>query len=345
MKIDKQSFGQTPDGQAVTRYTLTNSAGNSVQVMTWGASLLEVRVPDRLGNLENVNCVFDSLAPYLTKHPYFGSTVGRFCNRIGNAQFSIDGTQYSLTVNHGKHQLHGGIKNFAFKNWESESYQDESGGGVRFTLVSPDGDEGFPGEVSVTTDYHWNDANELAIKFTATTDAPTHVNFTNHSYWNLAGVGSGTMLDHLLTIEADQVLDVDGDLIPTGKFNDVEGTPFDFREPTAIGKRNDQLPATKGYDHCLVVRGEAGNLRSAARVVDPQSGRVMEVETTQPGMQLYAAGNLPGGDKSAGFGPHDAFCLETQHFPDAPNQPSFASTLLKPGEELEEVTVHRFLVD
>jgi aldose 1-epimerase len=307
--------------------------------MTWGASLLEVNVPDRDGKIANVNCVFEKLEPYLNKHPYFGSSVGRFANRIANAKFSIEGNEYSLTVNHKQHQLHGGKQNFAFQNWSGEVTGDSS---VKFSLKSPDGHEGYPGNVDVTAEYAWNDQNELLITYTATSDALTHVNLTNHSYWNLGGIGSGSMLNHILMLHADQVLDVDGDLIPTGRMNSVEGTPFDFRTPTAIGDRNGELPATKGYDHCLIVRGEAGELRSCAHVVDPDSGRVMEVETTQPGVQVYAAGNLPGGEKSAGNGPHDAFCLETQHYPDTPNHPSFPSTLVGPGDVLKEVTLHRF---
>jgi len=342
MKIETNVFGKTPEGREVTRFTLINSHGNRATVMNWGATLLEVEVPDRRGTRTNVNLVFDSLERYLSPHPFFGSTVGRFCNRIENAAFSIDGQDYQLTKNHGEHQLHGGRNNFAFQWWDAESYRADERVGVRFSLTSPDGHEGYPGTVRVTADYSWNDDNELTIDFAATTDAPTHVNLTNHSYWNLGGVGSGSALDHVATIEAGHWLDVDGDLIPTGEINDVEGTPLDFRTPTPLGKRIDQLPATKGYDHCYVIRGEPGTLRKAGRVVDPDSGRVLEIETTQPGMQLYTANHLPGTDASAGHGGHDAFCVETQHYPNAPNRPSFPSTLLRPGETLRETTVHRF---
>jgi len=344
MKLTSEACGQAPTGQAVTRFTLTNSQGHSVAVMNWGATLLDVNVPDRDGTLANVNLCFDSLAPYLDRHPYFGSTVGRFCNRIGNAYFEIDGQGYDLTVNHGKHMLHGGKNNFAFQWWDAETFEDHDAIGVRFSLESPDGQEGFPGTVLVTTEYRWNDRDELRIRFTATTDAPTHVNLTNHSYWNLGGAGSGSALGHVALIHADQSLDVDEDLIPTGKLNDVQGTALDFRTATPLGDRVAQLPATNGYDHCYVVRGEAGQLRPAARVVDPQSGRVLEIETTQPGMQLYTANHLPGNEQSAGHGGHEAFCLETQHYPDAPNHPSFPSTLLRPGQSLREETIHRFSV-
>jgi aldose 1-epimerase len=342
MKIDNDTYGFTPGGQPVHRFTLTNSKGHSAQVMSWGASLLEVLVPDRRGKIENVNCVFNSLDRYLGKHPYFGSCVGRFANRIGNAKFTIDGKEHQLTVNHKSHQLHGGEHNFAFQNWQCESYQDASGVGVQFSFDSPDGDEGFPGNVHAVANYHWNESSELSLQFTATTDAATHVNLTNHSYWNLGGIGNGSILDHRLQMESDQFVDVDHDSIATGKINDVTGTPFDFRKATAIGERNDQLAETLGYDHCLVVRGEIGTLRQCARVSDPKSGRVLNVQTTQPGVQLYVGGHLPGGEASAGVNPNHAFCLETQHYPDAPNHASFPSTLLRPGDELNETTVFAF---
>ncbi|MCG8653940.1 MAG: galactose mutarotase [Pirellulales bacterium] len=344
MKIESSPFGTTADGREVTRYTLINSHGHNVSVMNWGATLLEVNVPDRQGRLANVNLSFDSLPPYLQKHPYFGSTVGRFCNRIGEGKFSIDGKDFQVTTNSGKHHIHGGNVNFTHQFWEGDSYQNSDAVGVRFSLTSPDGQEGFPGTVNAAADYRWNDQNELTITFTATTDAPTHVNLTNHSYWNLGGAGSGTALNHVATILADQYLDVDGDLIPTGKLNDVGGTALDFRHPTKLGDRIEQLAATKGYDHCFVVRGQAGTLRDAATVTDPDSGRVLEIETTQPGMQLYTGNHLAGDDRSAGHGGHEAFCLETQHYPNAPNRDSFPSTLLRPGEKLQEVTVHRFRV-
>lgn len=344
MKIETAPFG-TADDHPITRYTLVNSKGHKVSVMNFGATLLEVEVPDRNGKLANVNLCFDSLGPYVDGHPYFGSSVGRFCNRIGNAAFTIDGQEYALVVNHGKHQLHGGKKNFSYQVWDGETFDQDGSIGVRFTLTSPDGDNGFPGTVIAVAQYSWNNDDELTILYSATTDKPTHVNLTNHSYWNLGGAGSGTALDHIATIQADQWLDVDDDLIPTGKLNAVEGTPLDFRTPTPLGDRVDQLPATKGYDHCFVVRGENGKLRKAAMVADPDSGRTLEIETTQPGVQLYTANHLGGGPGNAGNGAHDAFCLETQHYPDAPNKPSFPSTLLKPGQTLSETTIHRFGVN
>lgn len=345
MKIESKLFGATADGRDVTRFTLLNSHGHSVSVMNWGATLLDVNVPDRHGKLANVNLSFDSLDPYLAGHPYFGSTVGRFCNRIEGGKFTIDGKEYHVTTNAGKHHIHGGKVNFTYQFWEGESYETDDAIGVRFQLTSPDGQEGYPGTVKATVDYSWNDKDELKIAFSATTDAPTHVNLCNHSYWNLGGAGSGSAMDHVATINADQSLDVDEDLIPTGKLNDVAGTVLYFRTATAFGDRVDQLSATNGYDHCYVVRGEIGSLRPAARVLDPKSGRVLEVETTQPGMQLYTANHLPGNERSNGYGGHEAFCLETQHYPNAPNRDAFPTTLLKPGDTLREATVHRFSVE
>lgn len=345
MQIKTDAFGTTPDGNQVTRYTLVNSHGHSVCVMNWGATLMDVLVPDRDGKLANVNLGFDSLENYLSGHPYFGSTVGRFCNRIERGRFSIDGVDYQITTNAGKHTLHGGKKNFTYQFWKAEPIEGKDNVGVKFTLHDPDGSEGFPGNIDAAVTYTWNDASELTIEFTATTDKATHLNLTNHSYWNLAGAGSGTAMDHVAVIEADQTLDVDDDLIPTGRLNDVMGTVFDFRTATTFGARVDQLPATKGYDHCYVVRGAAGTLRPAARVVDPASGRTLEIETTQPGMQLYTANHLGGNERTAGAKSHEAFCLETQHYPNAPNRESFPTTLVRPGETLRETTVHRFGVE
>lgn len=350
MSISTTPFGHTHDGSPVTKITLANRDSNRVSLISWGASLLEVEIPDRNGKRANVNLVFDSLDPYLAKHPGFGSTMGRFCNRIAYGKFTIDGVPYEVTVNHGEHCLHGGDVNFSHHNWSTEVLpgdpsapeKDARADRVRYTLVSPDGDEGFPGELSVTAEYCWNDDNELTIHYTARTTAATPINLTNHSYWNLGGADSGTALDHVAVIPADEILQVDRDLIPTGQLRNVAGTPFDFREPTAFAKRIASLTATKGYDHCYVLAGKEGELRRAARISDPRSGRVLEVETTQPGMQLYTANFLRGNDASNGHGPHDAFCVETQHYPDAPNHPNFPSTLLRPGEDFRQTTVLRF---
>ena len=345
MTIETTPFGTTKDGRAVQRFTITNRKGHSVSLTDFGATLMHVNVPDRNGKIENVNLSFDELGPYMERHPYFGCTVGRFCNRIAEGKFEIDGKAYQVTLNAGKHHLHGGKVGFDQCLWAAETYEEAGAAGVRFTLKSPDGDEGYPGNLTAVADYKFSENDELTMTFSATTDAPTHVNLTNHSYWNLGGAGSGTAKNHVMQIHADHALDVDADLIPTGKLNELTGNALDFRQPTPIGARIDQFAATKGYDHCYVVRGNAGELRPAARVVDPKSGRVMEVFTTQPGMQLYTANHLPGNDSSNGYGGHEAFCVETQHFPNAPNIASFRSTLLLPGKTMKEVTVHRFFVE
>ncbi len=345
MKIEIESFGTTSTNQEVSRFTLINSHGYSVSLTDFGATLLEVMVPDHEGQLANVNLCFDTFAPYEAGHPYFGSSVGRFCNRIEEGKFQIDGVDYQVTVNSGKHHLHGGKNNFSYQLWFAETVEEDEFVGVRFSLKSRDGEEGYPGNVTAAAFYKWNDQNELIIEYSAETDAPTHVNLTNHSYWNLAGAGFGTAKDHVATIQADQWLDVDEDLIPSGKLNSVEGTPLDFRKPQTFGARIATLEGTKGYDHCYVIRGEAGILRPAARVVDPGSGRTLEIETTQPGMQLYTANHLPGNERSNGYASHDAFCLETQHYPNAPNISSFPSTLLRPGQKLRETTIHRFGIE
>jgi len=279
---------------------------------------------------------------YEKGHPYFGSSVGRFCNRIGEGKFKIDGVEYQVTLNSGKHHIHGGKQNFSYRLWDGEAVQQEDSVGVRFTLFSQDGEEGYPGNLTAHALYTWNDQNELTIQYSAQSDAPTHVNLTNHSYWNLGGAGSGSILDHLAVIHADHWLDVDEDLIPTGRLNSVQKTPLDFRQNETFGRRIAELPNTKGYDHCFVVRGDAGTIRQAAKVIDPKTGRTLEIETTQPGMQLYTANHLPGTERSNGYESHHAFCLETQHFPNAPNVSAFKSTLLRPEQTLVETTIHRF---
>jgi aldose 1-epimerase len=308
----------------------------------YGAILMDVNLSDAAGRVDNVNLAFDRLEPYLAKHPHFGSTIGRFCNRIGYGRFRINDQTYQVTTNLGKHHLHGGAIGFDHLLWEAETIDDDGSATIRFRLNSPDGQEGFPGTLEAIAEYTFSDADEIKMVFKATADAPTHVNLCNHSYWNLGGVGSGDILHTVLTIEADHVLDVDADLIPTGRINSVSGSGLDFRSPTAIGDRIGQYQATKGYDHCFVVRGERGNLRRAAKAEDSKSGRVMEVWTTQPAVQLYTGNHLAGNEQSGGYGRHAAFCLETQHHPDAPNHPEFPSTLLLPGQVFQETTLHKF---
>lgn len=342
LKVDSMVWGKAADGRAIHLFTLTNQAGNVVRLTDWGATIVAVDVPDRDGRRANVNLGFSSLEGYLQRHPFLGSTVGRFCNRIGLGKFTLDGNEYTLVTNNMGNHLHGGAVGFDAQVWDAEWIEEEGRVGVRFKLVSPDGQEGYPGRLETIAEYTWNQDNELSYSFTATTDKPTVVNLTNHAYWNLGGAGTGKIYEHQLELDADQSLEVNPTLVPTGALLDVTGTVLDFRKPRRLGESIDQLPATKGYDHCFVVRGNPGTLRKAARVVDPNSGRTMEVWTTQPGVQLYTGNHLGGNESSGGFGSHEGFCLETQHFPDAPNRPEFLTTRLDPGQTLRETTVHRF---
>jgi aldose 1-epimerase len=346
LRVEKAPYGETGDGAVVDLYTLQNSRGMRVQVITHGATLIGVEVPDREGKLANVTLHLDSWKQYAAGHPALGSTIGRYANRIGGAQFVIDGQTYALTPNAKPHHIHGGANGFGRKLWEARTVEGRFKVGVELSLTSPDGEEGYPGTVQVRAIYWLNEENELTFEYFAETDRLTHVNLTNHAYWNLGGAGSGRVFDHLLTLHADRYLTVDGQKIPLGDLAKVRGTPLDFTRPRRIGDRLEAVPGG-GYDHCYVLHEKsAGKLRPAARVEDPKSGRVMEVLTTQPGVQLYTANylssKLSAGGKS--YGPYHALCLETQAFPDAPNLPEFPSTLLKPGKTYHQVTVHRFSV-
>lgn len=347
MKIQQEDFGTTRQGEPVTKLTCTNDQGLSMSLLTYGGIMQSFFAPDRDGKFANVNLGADSIAEYENCEAYLGATVGRFCNRIGNATFSLDGRTYQLAANNGPNCLHGGNRGFSHHVWEFEPIQTEQEVGVRFQLTSPDQEEGFPGTLTTIVTYTLNNANELTMDFRAKTDAPTVINLTNHNYWNLGGDRSGSILDHVLQIEADQSLEVDATLIPTGRILDVEGTPLDFRQPKTIGHDIDGLRSTpaKGYDHCYVLRSQSGKLARAATVRCPASGRVMVIETTQPGLQLYTGNWLAGDAGSCGFGENEAFCLETQHFPDSPNRPEFPSTVLRPGEEFHQTTVHRFATE
>lgn len=345
MSVEKTQFGTLPDGRQVELYTCTNANGLTLKMMTYGAIVVAVETPDREGELENITLGFDSLEPYLERHPYFGATVGRYCNRIAKGKFTLNGTQYTLAVNNGPNHLHGGENGFDRVLWNAEPIQRDDAVGVRMTYRSKDGEEGYPGNLDVTAIYTLNNDNELAIEFEAKTDKATPVNLTNHNYWNLSGAGDGKIYDHQLKLAADHVLAVDDTLIPTGQKQSVAETPFDFREPKAMGEDLKKIDADPvGYDHCFVLNGEPGKLTTAAVVHDPESGRTMEIQTTQPGIQFYTGNFLDGSDSNGGFNQHEAFCLETQHYPDSPNQPKFPSTTLKPGETYRQKTVHRFSV-
>jgi aldose 1-epimerase len=314
--------------------------------MDYGATLIGVETPDRAGKNANITLGFPTLTGYLQRHPYFGSTVGRYANRIAGGKFTLDGTSYTLATNNGPNHLHGGRKGFDALRWTAEPVTGPELVGVKFSLTSPDGDEGYPGTLRASVTYTLSNGNELRIEYEARTDKLTVVNLTNHAYWNLAGAGSGDILKHELRIAADRYLPIDDTSIPTGELAAVKGTPLDFTEPHAIGERIAELKQephkTKGYDHCYVLRGQDGKLALAAHVKEPTSGRVMEVYTTEPGVQLYCGNFLDGSPSAGGYQQHEGFCLETQHYPDSPNKPRFPSTVLRPGQTYRSVTMHRF---
>lgn len=345
MKTKKDHFGRLADGTPVEIYTLTNAHKLRARIMTYGAILVSLEVPDRDGALADVNLGFDDLKGYLGTHPYFGAIVGRYGNRIAKARFTLDGVEYKLAPNNNGNSLHGGLKGFDKAVWAAEAVKTEHGTGVKLTYLSKDMEEGFPGNLAVTVVYTLTDTDELEIRYEATTDKPTVVNLTNHAYWNLKGQGRGDILGHRLQIEADAITAVDSaaNLIPTGEIVPVAGTPFDFTTPHAIGERIAQVEG--GYDHNFALRSGGGPLALAARVEEPETGRVLEIWTDQPGIQFYTGNFLDGtvvGKGGVAYGKHFGFCLETQHFPDSPNEPDFPSTVLRPGQTYRTVTVHKF---
>jgi aldose 1-epimerase len=347
--VQKAAFGTTKEGAAVEIYTLTNRNGMTAKVMTYGATLTELLVPDKTGTPGNIVLGFDTIEPYLAGVPFFGSTVGRVGNRIAKGAFRLNGQTYKLAANNGPNHLHGGLKGFDKVVWKAEVVSSSGGQAVKFTYRSPDGEEGYPGNLDAAVVYTLTDANELRLDYTATTDKATPVNLTNHSYFNLAGDGVGTILDHVLMIAADEMTPVDDTLIPTGKLAPVKGTVFDFTTPTAIGARIAKVPIAPpvGYDHNFVLRRAEGGLALAARVTEPTSGRVMEVRTSEPGIQFYSGNFLDGtikNRKGVPYAKHAAFCLETQHFPDSVNQANFPSTILEPGQTYKTTTVYAFPV-
>lgn len=342
--IQACEFGRLPSGEPVDLYTLTNGNGIVAKITSYGAMLTQLHVPDRAGRIANVVLGFDNLAAYLAGHPYLGPTIGRVGNRIANGRFSLEGKSYELARNeNGVHFLHGGNKGFDKVLWKAAAAKGADQAGVRFTYRSVDGEEGFPGNLDVTVLYTLNDANELTIEYVATTDQPTPVNLTNHSYFNLAGAGSGDILGHELMLVADRYTPADETLIPTGEIAEVRGTPLDFTQPAIIGARIGQVPG--GYDHNFVLNSGGGSLALAARLRDPGSGRTMEIWTTEPGIQFYSGNFLDGSASGIGgvYCKHYGLCLETQHFPDSVNKPQWPSTILRPGQTYRHVTVHRFV--
>jgi aldose 1-epimerase len=346
MKVTSRSFGKTADGQETLLFTCSNGKGLTVAMTNYGATLVSVETPDRRERVANIILGFDSVTGYEKHTAYFGAAIGRYANRIAKGQFTLDGKQYTLATNNGPNHLHGGIEGFNRKVWKAEPIEEASQAGVRFRYRSPDGEEGYPGTLDATVTYLVTDDNRLVMDYTAETDQATILNLTNHAYWNLAGAGSGDILEHELTLASDKYLAVDDTLIPTGEMPEVAGTPMGFLKPRAIGSRIAELNNDpRGYDHCYVLRDRQPQPTLAARVREPKRGRVMEVHTTQPGIQFYTGNFLDGSEVNGGYAKHAAFCLETQHYPDSPNQPDFPTTVLRPGENFHQITIHQFMTE
>jgi aldose 1-epimerase len=345
--ITEQAWGVLPTGETISLYTLRNEKRIEATISNFGGRLVTLKVPDRGGNFADIVLGYDTVEPYTKPNPFFGTLVGRYANRIANAEFTLDGKKYTLPKNSGPNSLHGGPQGFDKKAWQAEIV--DGGHALQLTYLSKDGEEGYPGNLTSVVTYSLGNDNALTIDYAASTDADTVLNLTNHSYFNLAGHGNGKILDHQLMINADKFTPVNATLIPTGELRNVAGTPFDFRKPIAIGTHIDspdeQIQFGKGYDHNFVVNRVGDGPSLAVRVIEPQSGRVMEVLTTQPGVQFYTANHLEGeivGKAGAIYHFRGAYCFETQHFPDSPNQPTFPTSVLKPGEKYHQTTIFRF---
>jgi aldose 1-epimerase len=343
------AFGKTADGTPVDLFVLTNKHGVKAKIITYGTIVTELQVPDKAGKLTDVVLGFDDLESYLKPHPFFGATAGRYANRIAKGKFTLEGKEYKLATNNGPNHLHGGVKGFDKVVWKAESNEAKDGPSVRMTYRSPDGEEGYPGNLDASVTYTLTDANELRVDFAATTDKPTPVNLAHHGYFNLSGHSAGDILGHEIMINADRYTPVDDGLIPTGKIEPVKGTPLDFTTMTPIGKRIGELKNDpQGYDHNFVLNRKGDGLVLAAKVRDPKSGRILEVLTTEPGVQFYTGNFLDGSNKGKGgvvYRKHAGFCLEAQHFPDSPNHPEFPSTILKPGEKYSQTTIYKFAAE
>jgi aldose 1-epimerase len=348
--VTRASFGTAPDSTAVDVYTLVNAHGIRARILTYGGIIQSLETPDRAGKLGDIVLGFDDMPGYVKSSPYFGAIVGRYGNRIARGHFTLDGKTYTLAVNNGPNALHGGIKGFDKVVWAAEPFRSDSGVGIVLAHTSPDGDEGYPGTLHAKVTYTLTDDDELAIDYEATTDKATPVNLTNHTYWNLAGEGTGDILDHVLTLESSAIVPVDSTLIPTGKLMPVAGTPFDFRTPTAIGKRiadsHEQIRFGKGYDHTWVLDGaRQSGLAHAAHLTEPTTGRSLDIYTTEPGVQFYSGNFLDGtavGKHGHAYKFRYGLALETHHYPDSPNQPRFPSTILRPGQTYRTRTIFRF---
>ena len=346
MKVRKDVFGKLSDGRTVHLFYLKNSKGMEVDIIEYGGIVTKLIVPDRKGKFGDIVLGFDKLEDYVKKSPYFGAIVGRYANRINRGIFFIDGKKYQLSINDGRNHLHGGKKGFDKVLWKGRSFSKDNGVGVELSYLSKDGEEGYPGNLNVKVIYFLDNENKLTITYRATTDKPTPVNLSNHSYFNLKGAGNGDILGHFLTINADKYTEVNSELIPTGKLLAVAGTPFDFRTPHKIGERIDKVKG--GYDHNFVLNKKKENeLSFAVKLEDPESGRIMEIYTTQPGIQFYSGNFLDGtivGKYGKRYYKHYALCLEPQHFPDSPNHKNFPDAILRPGKEYFQKTVYIFKV-
>lgn len=348
--VTRASFGETTDGKPVELLTLTNPSGIELRALTYGGIIVGLRVPDREGQLDDIVLGHDTLEGYLERSPYFGAIIGRHANRIAGGRFRIDGVEYQLTLNDGLHHLHGGQHGFDRVVWSAEPFRREARVGVIFTHVSPDGDQGYPGTLRTSVSYALTNRNELLLDYVATCDRPTPLNLTQHSYWNLAGGSAPSVLGHEITINAGHYTPVDATLIPTGSITPVKGTPFDFRTAQPIGRHIDdadeQLRHGLGYDHNFVLSpAPPGALRHAVRLFEPRSGRVLDMHTTEPGVQFYSGNFLDGSIRGKGgtvYGYRSGLCLESQHFPDSPNHSNFPSVILLPGAEYRSRTVYTF---
>jgi aldose 1-epimerase len=348
--VTKQSYGKTAAGEDVDLYTLRNSKGVEAKITNYGGIVVSLKVPDRNGKFDDVVLGFNDLDSYLTKNdPYMGALIGRYGNRIAKGRFTLNGAEYKLAVNNGENHLHGGIKGFDKVVWTGREMKTTAGPAVVLTYLSKDGEEGYPGNLNVRVVYTLTNNNELKIDYSATTDKDTVTNLTHHSYFNLAGEGNGDILNHTVTINANRFVPTDAGSIPTGELKSVAATPFDFLKATAIGARinqdDEQLKLGNGYDHTWVINGRPGTMRLAATAYEATSGRVMQVWTTEPGVQFYTGNFLNGtltGKSGKIYARRTGFCLETQHYPDSPNQPSFPTTILKKGQTLKSTTIYRF---
>jgi aldose 1-epimerase len=345
--VEKMVFGQTKDGTPVDLFVLTNSNGMKAKIMSYGIIITELHTPDRNGKLDDVVLGFDNLEAYLKGHPFFGAIAGRVANRIAKGRFTLDGKEYKLAINNGPNALHGGLKGFDKAVWQPvSSGLAGDAARVEFSYLSKDGEEGYPGNLEVRVSYELNNKNELKIHYTATTDKATPVNLSNHSYFNLGGITPDDILGHELMIAADEYTPVDDTLIPTGEIKSVKGTPMDFTEPTPIGARIKEVKGNPGgYDHNYVLRGGGKALALGVRAYEPKTGRVMEMFTTEPGVQFYTGNFLDGSLRGIGgvvYQKHHGFCLEAQHFPDSVNHPNFPSVILRPGQTYQQTTVYKF---